>query len=354
MIKQLNLFIISSPLQLLTTTNIRLQYPTNLDEKSVLFIEGERYHQTLAEKNWDTVIVAHYARPRIDPLTKNIRLNLHAIDQLIAQYQPQTLKLYISDLYWVSNNVIYAHLLKRFKQNFSCALFDEGCVLYTKQYLLMRDRLRSIAKWLSLKLCGLPYQVLHTSSFDQNNIRIKTIYCYHPELFDHGRQCKSTALHPEKIHSFLDQLTRLQAPKNLQMGTLLFLSQPYFHHMSFAKLRIIMQNFCDYFLAQGIKTFYVKPHHLDHPEWSKILHDEFHFKPYPGDAAIGIEATARYLDFEYIAAFSSSALLNLQKFGYQGKVVSYGLKQFNQHKETRRMNQNIQTIFQKKGILLIG
>lgn len=351
---KLNLFVVSSPLQLLTAMNIRLQYPPETDSKNILFIEGENYYQPLIRSYWDEVIVGDYVRPRVDNIVKNIRQNLKRIEALVKKYQADSVNLHISDLYWIANNIVYAYLKKCFKNQFYCSLFDEGCVLYTKQHLPLRERIRSFVKWCIFKFFGIDFQILHSGNFDQNNRHIKAIYCYHSELFHHARRTKAKDLNPQLLAPLLDQITQQGATENLRKGSLLFLSQTYFHHISYKHLRNVLKNLVMYFKKLHIEEFYFKPHHLDDPLWIDILQNEFHFKRYDHDLSVGIEASARYLNFEYIVAFSSSALLNLNKFGYRGTVVSYGINQFNQFKETRRINRNIQEIFSKKGISLIG
>lgn len=352
--KQLNLFVISSPLQLLTVTNIQLQFPKKHNENSILFVEGERYHHPAANDGWDEIVIANYVRPRIDNLIKNIRLNLQSIDTLLTKHKPTRVKLFISDLYWVSNNVIFAYLLKRFKDNMSCALFDEGCALYTKPDLSYRDRMRSFIKWMALKTAGMPYLILHKKSFDQGNPLIHSLYCYHPELFTGERLRKSIGLNPELLQSFLAQLTKLNEPTTIRQKTLLFLSQPYHLYIPMAELKIIMNNMKDYFQKKGVNEFFLKPHHLDKPEWKNILENELGFKTYTGNVSIGIEAAARYLDFEYVVAFSSSALLNLKKFGYRGEVVSYGREQIGRFRQIRKINKKVYEIYTKKAVTMVG
>lgn len=348
----MHLFLVSSPLQAISATNIRLQYLKDVKDKDILlFCEGGEYESIVDSTVWNNIIFGRNTRPSIYNAKDNIRFNLKLIESFCQDKSTNSITLYISDLYWLFNNVVFAHMSKQFSGHFSSAIYDEGVVMYAKQQLSVRDFLLSLKKYIWIKVNGFQGIMLRPSNYEHRNPLVEYIYCYHPELFENNlRRNKAVTLYPEIVIPSIIRVTGSSAPIGYDANSLLFLSQPLYRIMDEEDYKAIIINMMQYFSKKGISNFVVKPHPADKKEWMDYLINDLGFKVFPLDSNIAIEAYAHRLNFGYVVSFTSSALLNLNKFGFKGKSVSYGI---NAIPDNGKANKKTIEIFKKAGIEVI-
>lgn len=354
----LHLFLVSSPLQLLTATILNLQYLQPLTNVTkVMFIEGEQYTEKDSLKLWDNIVYGRPVRPHIDTLDTNIKYNIQKISQLnLSDYHDVTL--YISDLYWTFNNVIYTYLLSSLSsERYKCSIYEEGLVMYVRESLSLRDRAKSWFYFLKFYFKKIPYTILTHRKHENRNEHINTIYCLHPHLFniiERKNKCKplNTSFAQPYIESnypIRDAETKLKKDSSL-----LFLFQPFTNIITKGTLHAIIKQMVLYFSGKGVSEFYLKAHHFTSSEWLVELQEKYPFKIWQDDINVPIEIYASTLAFENVVAINSSALLNLKAFGYKGNLISFGLDRIEAVKKQTLISKKIRNIYQKSGIEVVN
>ena len=350
----IHIFLVSSPLQVISVTNIMFQFLKSKNEDSLLFCEGERLKTQISDETlWTQVIYGLDTRPSLNNATKNLRHNFKILSEIINEYKH--VELYISDLYWLLNNIVFSELRLKYGKDYRCTLFDEGMVLYQQN---SSSLWRQCLKWLWQKTKGFKCTFISGKQKQQKRL-VSQIFAYHPTLLGHSCIPIQT-LNPELLkHSFeqlMDSASIGLAPNQFPEGGLLYLSQPYYRVMPLENFKELIERMVTYFRAQGIKDFYIKPHDADSQAWIASLEKDYGFIPFTKvRSGIAIETLATRLKFDIVVSIGSSALLNLKLFGFRHNVISYGLTETaKNHSSLRRAHQAIKRLYVSLNVSMIN
>jgi hypothetical protein len=178
-----------------------------------------------------------------------------------------------------------------------------------------------------MRLHRLPSTAKFTSDFFIKK-EITAIYCYHTHLIDkaHYSNASIQSIDANGINHLIKETLPVIVEEPDPEKKLLLLSQAYYWDISEQSYKQVMIDLMHHFKARGVKNFYIKPHHSDKPEWIDFMQKELGFRLAPFSKDIAIELYAKQLTYDYIVSVSSSALLNLQVFGFPGALASFGAK----------------------------
>ncbi len=345
----LHLFLVSSPLQTITVSNILKQYLGKPDEDICLFCEGDRLKSQVDESLWTKVIYGNDTRPSINKAKKSIRTNLNLLKPLVDSYEK--IILYVGDLYWLFNNTMFSMLKNRKLKYFKCNLFDEGLVLYRHDKEKYINLKKQFVKFIWQRLHGFSASLLWRDPI-QIPCWINRIYCYHPGLLKAPDWVEVKDLDVNYISDYLEE-QRSSLPELPVIGerTLLYLSQPYYRVMPLDKWKQVITSLKNYARTLGVKDIYVKPHDGDTREWINYLLEEGGFKLFTKvRSGVAIELLASELSFDYVVSTGSSALFNLKLFGYNGKVISYGLEKSAISRKIKKLHEASFRIYKHVGV----
>ena len=341
-----------TPLQLLAATNLRLQYKL---ENSILIYEGSVLQSLVIPSLWEVVYEGWQSRTVTHQPGKAIRFNLCLLHDVLERFTPDNVCLYISELQWMCNKAFYAMLRKKFPNSLKVCFLDEGLHFYINNKKFSEEtKLKTWLKFIWMRLHGLPSTHEYTYQFYKKK-RVQSLYAYHPNLFEPELYANAEVfkLDADYLSKYTNKICTIEhdigAPKEL-----LFLSQAYYWDIPESSFKEVVVDMVSYFRAKGVEQFYVKPHHSDTVEWIDYLCSELGFQITKLPQNMPIEIYARQLKYECLVSISSSALLNLKTFGYEGSVLSYGMMRCSLTKKYTQIHKKLLSIFQDDGVTIIG
>jgi len=276
---------------------------------------------------WTKALPVGDTRPEYGGVTRRIRRNVAILDGSVQFDAYSRIDLVVSDLFWLMNNVLVAkmvHSCRSQQIEFSLSLLDEGAVLYSGTRLGLRCSLRCAMKYVYLRLHGLPALLIHPGNADYLHPLCERVFCLHPELLNLPKHVDSVKIDTNALEQvYRDRLPTLDFPP----GSCLYLSQPLYKLVGVKCQLAVVRSFRERLRGQGISHFYYKPHHADLPFWCELLEAECGLRPLEFREMVPIEMVASRCNANVIVSHTSSALMNLKRYGYHGRLIAYGLDQ---------------------------
>jgi hypothetical protein len=280
----------------------------------------------IREEMWTKALALPDTRPEYGDAAAKIRKNLATLAAAFPPAGYSQIELVVSDLFWLSNNVLVAQLAgfcgKR-KIGFRLALMDEGSVLYSGTRLGVRRTLKSLAKYAYLKLHGFPALLIRPGNADYLHPLCHKVYCLHPQLLRLPARVEMETIEPRWMASVYDPE---RTPISLPARSCLYLSQPLYKRVGIERQLEVVAESKSYMQREGVTHFYYKPHHADLPEWIERLERDCGFQPLALREQLPVELLARLCEAEVVLSHNTSALLNLRLYGYRGRIISFGLQ----------------------------
>lgn len=310
-----NIFLISSPLQALTVF-ILLNNNEVLKNNSIVFVE-----EGLAEFPNNLCVVEKISSSR-----NNKKIIRNNCEEIINKTEGH-FNLWISDIFWPMNNAFYSYAINS-KKLISINFFDEGMVLYWYQKISNNRYIRELLKSTILKFYLGAYTFISKRPFIGLK-KVNLIYAYHPDLLKRKNilniEVKNLDLisyrfqNNIKIKQLIFELDRVNRP-------VIFLTGPYYRLTSEASFHMCLNALELRLNELGYNKLFIKLHPTESESDYLKYYKKYNFKLLFSDANEPIEAYADVLGKHVdIIGFNSSALLNLKKFGFQGRVISFGL-----------------------------
>jgi hypothetical protein len=325
--KTATIFLCSSPLQLIHAHLVRHNYLASEDADCFLFYEAPISELILVREMWASVVELVTSKRKSGAAQQNIRSNLEAISATVDWGRYSSFHLVISDLYWLMNNLAVGELsriCRRSKKPFSFSILDEGAVLYTGAKLGWKRSMRCLGRSAYLFGNGLHTVIVRDSNADYRHPACRTVYCLHPSLLRVPSRVQKVPIEPERLGEIYgESFGELRFPD--RSG--LYLSQPLYQKLGIRRHVELIRASRDVLARQGITHFYYKAHHFDSAEWRETLESEIGFSPIPNGQGLPVEVWARCCNADAIFGHFSSALLNVQVYGYRGRVIACGLEQ---------------------------
>jgi hypothetical protein len=325
--KTATIFLCSSPLQLIHAHLVRHNYLAPEEADCFLFYEAPISELILVPEMWTSVVELVTSKRKSGTAQQNITANLETISATVDWSRYASVHLVISDLYWLMNNVAVAEISRLCRQSKKCFYFsilDEGAVLYTGAKLGWKRTMRCLARSAYLFWNGLQTVVVRNSNADYRHPACRTVYCLHPSLLKVPSRVQKVPIEPGRMGEIYGQ----------SFGELrfadrsgLYLSQPLYQKLGIKRHIELVRASRDVLARQGIAHFYYKAHHFDSAEWRQALESQIGFLPIPNGQGLPVEVWARCCNADAIFGHFSSALLNLQVYGYRGRVIACGLEQ---------------------------
>ena len=276
---------------------------------------------------WTKVLAVSDTRPEYGNVCHKIRENLRRLEQDISFTSYRRIDLLVSDLSWLMNNVLVARLSRLCSRHgiaFSASILEEGSVLYSGSRLGLRRSLRSWAKYLFLRVNGFPALLITPRNVDYFHPLCQKIFCLHPQFLVPPSRVSMERIDTQLLESVYDgQLVTLQ----LNSPSCLYLSQPLYKLVGVKRQLSVVRSFKRRLEQEGFSHFFYKPHHADLSSWCALLETECGFKALGFREMVPVEFLAARCNADIILSHSTSALLNLRAYGYQGRVISYGLQE---------------------------
>lgn len=276
---------------------------------------------------WTFVLPGCDTRPEYGEVVDRIQQTLSNLRKTIRFAMYSRIHLVVSDLSWLMNNVLLTTLsrfCRRHKIEFALSLLDEGSVLYTGARFGLRRSLRSAAKYMYLRLHGLPASLILPGNVDYFNPLCGRIYCLHSQLLKVPGTVAVEEIRTELLESvYGDVIPALPCPPR----SCLYLSQPLYKLVGADRQLAVVRSCIARLSAEGIKSFYYKPHHADLPFWCELIEKECGLRQLEFRESVPIELLASRCTADVVVSHSTSALLNLRRYGYKGRVLAYGLPQ---------------------------
>lgn len=292
-----------------------LVYPTWVSDRAV------------SPEMWTKVLAVGDTRPEYGGVIRKIRRNLAILEESVAFDSYCRIDLVVSDLFWLMNNVLAAKLARFCRSQrieFNVSLLDEGAVLYSGTRLGLRRSLRSAMKYVYLRLHGLPSLLIQAGNADYLHPLCNRVFCLHPELLELPNHVESVRIDTSPLRQiYQDRVPTLDFPS----GSCLYLSQPLYKLVGVKCQLALVRSFRERLSRQGIAHFYYKPHHADLPFWSELLETECGLRPLEFQEMVPIEMAASCCNAKVILSHTTSALMNLKRYGYHGRLIAYGLDQ---------------------------
>ncbi len=299
------------------------------DEQSDWAISYPEWVSARAVKSelWTFVLPSCDTRPEYGEVVRRLRQSLANLKREIPLEKYSRIRLVVSDLSWLMNNVLVtmlSQLCRRLGIDFGLSLLDEGSVMYTGVRFGLRRSLRSVAKYLYLRAHRLPATLILPGNVDYFHRLCDRVYCLHPQLLTVPERVALEEIRTDLLESvYGDVIPALSCPPR----SCLYLSQPLYKLVGKDRQLAVVRSFVARFSSEGIKAFCYKPHHADLPFWCQLLEKECGLRPLDFRETVPIELLASRCTAEVVVSHSTSALLNLRRYGYGGRVVAYGLPQ---------------------------
>lgn len=347
----LNLFLVHTPLQVLSATNLTVQYKI---QDAVLIYEGANLKTLVVDSLWLETHQGQQSRTVTHNPAKAIKQNLAILSDILLKHQPEKVKLYISELQWMCNKAFYSILKTRFPNSIEVSFFDEGLHFYINNKNFSEEtKIKTWAKYFWMRFHGLPSIHKFTYQFYKEKI-VRSLYAYHPNLFTPELYANANVLKldAQHIRDYMREISTLTQPIG-STKQMLFLSQAYYWDIPESEFKKVIADMIRYFQSKGVEQFYLKPHHSDKSSWIDYLTHELGFITAELPQNTPIEVYAQQLNFQYIVSVSSSALLNLQAFGFKGQAVSFGMNRCSLTQKYCQIHQKLLPIFKSEGVDII-
>jgi|GEM_PF-2821093 len=311
-----DVFLVSSPLQALVVYLLLSDSKAYGINAPIVILEG---NYDIPLLNGVKTIRMYDTRSRI---VSEMKENVSLIEKEI-KYQ---CNLWVSDLLWPMNNLAYATLLSGNKIS-AINFFDEGLVLYLKYKLSLATYFREAVKACILRARYSSYSIPARMPFSGNHLNGR-ILAIHPELLDGVMGVEKLEIDVNKVHEFSrlagDSINHSKITH--AANPLLFLSQPYHRFSSASEFEKIMSGLMKYLEQSGFTELFIKLHPSESSEEFEKHYASFGFSRVMEDIRSPIEANVLNMpSSSTLLTFNSSALLNVKKFGFPGKLISYGL-----------------------------
>ena len=309
-----NIFLVSSALQSITVFLLLKRY-AQLRDNSIVFLEEGT---ALFPQNYGKVVVILSTRNN----RKFIKRNFEEINKYISG----NTVLWVSDLFWPMNNFLYSRLL-RSENLLQINFFDEGMVLYWRERVGLVRFIREALKSTVLKVQLGDYSYLSTSPFFGAK-KLGQTHAYHKDLLMH-ESVKEIGVESKDLEEFRTAIgiENLNIPaSDFSGGVALFLAGPYYRLSSHSEFSVLLKKLVSYLNECDLYNLVIKLHPTESNQ-DYLDHYHYHgFKLIDCASSIPVEAYADLMGgIDCIVGFNSSALLNLRKFGFKGKLVSFGL-----------------------------
>lgn len=322
-----NLFLCSSPLQVVCAHAIALEHFRSPSDVNVLAVEGDADRRIVLGDLWAAELSLHDTRPEWGDWARKIRCNIDAIEGQLHGMQLARLRLFVSDLFWLMNNSLVAHFRQRARRerlSYEVFLVDEGTVMYTQHRLPIRARVRGLLKYVALRLSGLSALHITESTSGYRHPLCTGVYCFHPMLLDGLSQVPVFPVPVGQLGYARPLLTNFVA---LPARSCLYLSQPLYKLAGQKRQYAVVQRVREEMTRGGIEHFYYKSHHADLADWRGLLEDELGFTPLPGTGRIPIEVLIDGLQPAVLVSHNTSALVNIASSPFPGRVIACGLRE---------------------------
>ncbi|WP_114661848.1 polysialyltransferase family glycosyltransferase [Polynucleobacter necessarius] len=309
-----NIFLVSSALQSITIF-LLLKRDPQLKNSSIIFFENET---ALIPRSFKNVIMIESTRGNRKAIKNNFKK--------IENYVDGKPVLWVSDLFWPMNNFTYTSLLKSNKLS-SINFFDEGMVLYWRKNIGLIRFLREALKSLTLKIALGCYSFLPTKPFFGIK-KLGKIYAYHKDLLKHEgvQEINIESNDLEEFRNALDINYSHLSKTKIDGKCTLFLAGPYYRLSSASEFAVLLRKLVSYLNYCGFHNLIVKLHPTESKQDYFNYYQCHGFKLMDCVNSFPIEAYADLMgDIDCVVGFNSSALLNLKKFGYEGRLLSFGL-----------------------------
>jgi hypothetical protein len=322
--EQLNIFLCSSPLQIVHSHIVRYCYFQDGSGDCILFCEPPVDERLVRRNVWRTANTLAPTKREYGSAVRNIRHNLQTILREVDFRRYGSVHLLVSDLFWLMNNVTVATLARECKARgvvFSFSILDEGALLYTIGRLSWKRKFRCWGRSLYLAANGLQTVIVGQSNADYRHPLCRAVYCLHPQLIAVRANFPVLPIQPHHLADvYGDDLGRLDLPE----GSCLYLSQPLYSRIGIAGQAELVSACREMLAGQGIRNFYYKAHHFDRQDWLEVLESQG-FHRISTSRSFPVEVWARACNAEVIFSHFSSALLNLRLYGFEGRVAACGL-----------------------------
>lgn len=321
-----NVFLCSSPLQVLHAHLVRKQYLWNAGD-CLLFLEPPIDRRLIVPEFWQQVIMLESSRREIGGASGRIERNLNVMRQSIEFARYDSVHLLISDTFWLMNNVALAAFIRQSaKRNkeFWFSILDEGAALYTSAKLDVKRSFRSLARSVYLLAHRLPSVIICEENSDFRHALCRAAYCLHPALLTPTSNVVPSRIEPTGVPAIYAGV--FDQP-GLPSQSSVYVSQPLYGRIGLHRQFDLVLKACGWLKTQGIKHLFYKSHHFDSEEWRTVLETKCGLQPLPDASGLPIELWARTCNASVIFSHYSSALLNLRAYGFPGRVIAWGLEQ---------------------------
>lgn len=321
----LDLFICSSPLEVVTAHVIARHYTTAETTTKVLAVEGEPDPRIVDSALWTEVVVLHDSRLVLPQWRQRFADNLAAVRAVKRRHAAQTGTLLVSNLYWLMNNALVADTVaaKSSGADFDLALFDQGLVMYCQARLGLPELAeipRAIAKYALLRANGFPAMLITPWNADLRHPLPRRVFCWHPALLAPSKRL--VPLDHGHVASYAAR--QLPALPLLTRDACLYLSQPIYRFIGRDTFKPFVERLRDTLIARGFSELYYKPHHHDDDEWRRFLEDELSFRALSGYDRLPAELLAIAIRPPLVAGHTSSALMNIAEWLDDVHVLAFG------------------------------
>lgn len=324
MTRPLNIFLCSSPLQIAHAHLVRKGHFAPEDE-CLLFCEPPANEALIRPEMWREVTILAASCFANGNRARHIRQNLQVISERIDFARHDSVHLLISDLFWLMNNAAVAEMAKQCRRagiDFSFSILDEGALLYTVGKLSWKRLIRCWGRSAYLTAHRLKTVVVRQSNADYRHPLCRALYCLHPQLITPPDRVPVLPIDPGGLHEIYgDAFGELKLPEN----SCVYVSQPLYLSLGMQYQAGLVSSCREMMARQGIRNFFYKPHHFDNPEWIRVLENQCKFTRIPRQEHFPVEVWATRCNADVIFGHFSSALLNLQVYGYGGAVMACGL-----------------------------
>jgi len=313
--QEINIFLCSSPLQAMIAWIILRQEHTLSSEKVIIFCEEDYYFPAM-EENVKIIRVEKTRGCNVENIKKNI--------SVILGYIEMTVKLWVSDILWPMNNALYTELKinKRLKLiNF----YDEGMVLYGVEKLGVLRYLRENIKLIiirnkdRIRLSKLPRYPFY------DNQKNGFVYAINPEHLSRNSIIKKILITRNDLSAFNYGKNQIVEYSETEKGCLI-LSQPFFRVSQSIEYIKLLESLNKYILSENYKKIYIKLHPSETIDDYIKYYKKYSYELVYENLNQPIESIFNEIPSNIdLIGFMTSAMMNSKKFGYNGKIISFGL-----------------------------
>ena len=310
-------FLISSPLQALACWLIIKDDKFLKKSNIIVFTEGE--YELPVIKGVSQIKLLNTRKNK-----KNVKRNLEVIMSNIDV----NCELWVSELLWPMNNVVYSNLLALNRIE-SVNFLDEGVVMYCNithsTYAYAREFMKSFILKLYFKHYTLPSRKMFSES--KKNGRI---VAFNPELIKNFENVEKINLNEMLIDKFSANFIKNHHKNdideiNKSKKSVLILAQPFYRVMKLGQFDKILLELKKYLIGRDINNIFIKLHPSESLKDYEKYYRELGFKLVFSD----LETTPAEIILSKlnkntkVASFGTSSFINARKFGFFGEMIVY-------------------------------